>query len=50
LLPVPKGFYDGVEVFAKTKFIYKDFVEEVDALAQLSGIPFDKLFFLNFIY
>jgi N-acylethanolamine-hydrolysing acid amidase len=31
-------------------FIHKDFVDEVDALSQLSGMPFDKLFFLNFMF
>jgi penicillin V acylase-like amidase (Ntn superfamily) len=25
-------------------------VREVDAIAKLSGLPFDKLFFLNFMY
>ena len=40
LLPVPKTFYDGVEVYARTEFKYKDFVAEVDALTKLSGYPF----------
>ena len=26
LLPIPKGFYDGVEWFAKNEFHYQDFV------------------------
>ena len=26
LLPIPKGFYDGVEYFAKHQFKYQDFV------------------------
>lgn len=26
LLPIPKGFYDGVEWFAKNEFKYQDFV------------------------
>ena len=50
LLPIPKTFYDGVELFAKTQFKYKDMVAEVDALAQLSGYPFEKIFFFNFFY
>lgn len=25
-------------------------MREVDAIARLSGLPFDKLFFLNFMY
>lgn len=40
LLPVPQGFYDGVEWFAKNEFKYQDFVAEVDAISTLSGIPF----------
>jgi hypothetical protein len=50
LLPVPKTFYDGVELYARTEFKYKDFVAEVDALAKLSGYPFEKIFFYNFMY
>lgn len=50
LLPIPKGFFDGVEWFAKNEFKHQDFVAEVTAVAELSGLPFDKLFFLNFMY
>ena len=50
LLPISKTFYDGVELYAKTEFKYQDFVEEVDALAKLSGYPFEKIFFFNFFY
>ena len=50
LLPVPKGFYDGVEWYAKNEFHYQDFVAEVDAVSQLTGIPFEKMIFLNFLY
>ena len=50
LLPIPKGFYDGVEWFAKNEFHYQDFVAEVDALSQLSKIPFEKIMFLNLLY
>ena len=31
-------------------FKYQDFVAEVDALAEISGFPFEKIFFLNFMY
>jgi hypothetical protein len=50
LLPIPKTFYDGVEHFARTEFKYQDFVAEIDALATLSGYPFEKIFFFNFFY
>lgn len=50
LLPIPKTFYDGVEWYAKNEFKYQDFVAEIDALAQLSGYPFEKIFFFNFMY
>ncbi len=40
LLPIPKGFYDGVEWYAKNEFKHQDFVAEVDAIAQLSALPF----------
>jgi hypothetical protein len=29
---------------------HQDFVREVHAVANVSGFPFDKLFFLNFMY
>lgn len=50
LLPIPEKFYDGVQWYAKNVFEHKDFVAEVDAIAQLSGFPFEKIFFLNFMY
>lgn len=50
LLPIPSTFFNGVEWYAKNVFSYKEFVAEVDALAQISGFPFDKIFFLNFMY
>jgi len=50
LLPIPKGFYDGVEWFAKNEFKYQDFVAEVSAISELSALPFEKIFFLNFMY
>ena len=31
-------------------FKHQDFVAEVDAIAKISGFPFEKLFFLNFLY
>ena len=40
LLPIPHDFFVGVEWYAKNEFEHKDFVAEVDALAQLSGFPF----------
>jgi hypothetical protein len=40
LLPIPKGFYDGVEWFARNQYKHQDFVTEVDAVAKLSNIPF----------
>lgn len=50
LLPIPKGFYDGVEWYAKNEFKYQDFVAEIEALSKLSGYPFEKIFFFNFMY
>lgn len=50
LLPIPKGFYDGVEWYAKNEFKYQDFVAEIDALAKLANYPFEKIFFFNFMY
>lgn len=50
LLPIPKTFFEGVEWFAKNVYEHKDFVAEVDALARLSGYPFEKIFFINFMY
>lgn len=50
LIPIPEGFYEGVEWFAKNEFKYQDFVREVDAVSQLTKIPFEKLIFLNFLY
>lgn len=50
LLPIPERFFEGVEWYAKNVYKYKEFVAEVDAIAKLSGFPFDKLFFLNFMY
>ena len=40
ILPIPKGFFDGVEWYAKNEFKYQDFVQEVDAVARLSNLPF----------
>ena len=50
LIPTSKTFFDGVEHYAKTQFKYQDFVAEVQAIADLAQLPFDKLFFLNFMY
>jgi hypothetical protein len=50
ILTIPKTFFDGVEWYAKNEFKHREFVDEIDAIAQLSGLPFDKLFFLNFMY
>ena len=49
-LPIAKGFYEGVEWYAKHEFHYQDFVREVDAVANLTGIPFEKMMFLNLLY
>lgn len=49
-LPIPESFFDGVEWYAKNVFKHQDFVAEVDALAKLSGYPFERIFFLNFMY
>ena len=40
LLPIPEGFFNGVEWYAKNVFKYQDFVAEGDALAEISGFPF----------
>ena len=50
LIPTSKTFFDGVEHYAKTQFKYQDFVAEVQAISDLANLPFDKLFFLNFMY
>jgi hypothetical protein len=50
LLPFPKTFLKDVEWYAKNEFKYQDFVAEVTALATISGYPFEKIFFLNFMY
>jgi hypothetical protein len=50
LLPIPEGFYEGVEWYARNEFKYQDFVAEIDAQAQLMGVPFEKMFFYNFFY
>jgi hypothetical protein len=50
LLPFSTAFLNEVEHFAHTEFKYQDFVTEVDAIAKLSGYPFDKIFLLNFMY
>jgi hypothetical protein len=50
LIPFPKTFFREVEWYAKNQFKYQDFVAEVDAIAKLSGYPFEKLFVLNFMY
>lgn len=50
LIPFPKTFLDGVDWFAKNEFKYQDFVAEVEAVSKLSGYPFDKIFFINFMY
>ena len=49
LLPFPKTFFREVEWYAKNQFKYQDFVAEVDAISKLSGYPFEKLFFINFM-
>lgn len=49
-IPFPKTFFREVDYFARHKFKYKDFVAEVDAISKLSGQPFEKVFFINFMY
>lgn len=50
LIPFPKTFFREVEWYAKNQFKYQDFVAEIDAIAKLSGYPFEKIFVLNFMY
>ena len=50
MLPIPKTFFRDVDWYARNQFKYQDFVAEVDAIAKLSGFPFDKVFFINFLY
>ena len=50
MLPISPDFFEGVEWYAKNLYQHKDFVAEVEALAKVSGHPFDRLFFLNFFY
>ena len=50
ILPIPKGFFDGVEWWAKNQYKHQDFIREVEVIAELSGMPFEKLIFLNFMY
>jgi hypothetical protein len=49
-LPIPESFYNGVEWYAKNMFKHQDFVAEVEAISKLSGFPFERMFFLNFMY
>jgi len=50
LLPLPADFFKGVEWYAKNVFVHKEFTTEVQAISDVSGHPFGKLFFLNFMY
>lgn len=50
MLPIPPAFFEGVDWYAKNVYEHQDFVKEVEAIAQISGHPFDKLFFMNFFY
>lgn len=49
-MPIPPTFYDGFEWFARNVFKYQDLVSEVDAIAKITGYPFEKIFFYNFLY
>lgn len=48
--PFPKTFFREVQWFARNEYIHQDFIAEVDAIATLSGHPFEKVLFANFIY
>jgi N-acylethanolamine-hydrolysing acid amidase len=50
LIPFTKTFFDGIDWYARNEFKYQDFVAEVDAVAKLSGYPFERIFFINFMY
>ena len=50
MLPIPEGFFDGVEWYARNEFKYQDFVKEIDAQAKLMHVEFEKMFFFNFFY
>jgi len=42
--------YNAIEWYGRNVFKHKDFVAEVEALSNVSGYSFGRLFFLNFMY
>ena len=50
LIPFSKGFWKAVDWYAKNVFVHKEFTAEVEVVASLTGQPFAKIFFLNFMY
>lgn len=49
MLHIPDSVFKEIDTLSKL-YHYQDFVNEVHAVANLSGYPFNKLFFLNFMY
>jgi len=50
LIPVPNFFYTAIGYYGETLFKYQDFVEEIQAIADLAGLDFGEVFTLNFFY
>ena len=48
-LHIQESFLNEIATLSKG-YRHQDFVREVHAVANVSGFPFDKLFFLNFMY
>ena len=49
-LPLPAKLFNKLDKFAHTIFKHQDLVSEIDVISKLSGFPFGKLFFLNWVY
>lgn len=49
-ISTPPNFYDGFEWFARNIFEHQDLVSEIDAIAKITGHPFQKVFFFCLIY
>lgn len=50
MIPVPNFFYTAIGYYGETLFKYQDFVEEIQAIADLAGLDFGEVFTLNFFY
>ncbi|KAL4435714.1 hypothetical protein ABPG74_018265 [Tetrahymena malaccensis] len=50
LLPIPKWIFNVVGVYGKAIFKYQKYVKQIEAIAELTDLPFNTLFTLNFMY